>query len=109
MVETNGNQCGVRQEEEYDDERMEVVLSFIDPEGAGNACSLYRGSSTPWSVRLDQEGALMVKFKGTCAAIEQYELFKELKRLFGRDGRAGTLGRRWLGLTHECSDIEKGV
>ena len=107
VVETNGKQCGVRQEEEYDDERMEVVLSFIDPEGAGNACSLYRGSSTHCSERLDHEGALMVNFKGTCAAIEQYEPFKELKglsffRTVGRrtDGWAGALGRRWLGLTH---------
>ena len=108
VVETNGNQCGVRQEEEYDDERLEVGFSFIDREGAGNACSLYRGSSTPCSERLDQEGALMVKFKGTCAAIEQYELFKELKRLFGRTDGQVHLVVRWLGLTHECSDIEKG-
>ena len=107
VVETNGKQCGVRQEEEYDDERMEVVLSFIDPEGAGNACSLYRGSSTLCSERLDHEGALMVNFKGTCAATEQYEPFKVLKglsffRTVGRrtDGWAGALGRRWLGLTH---------
>ena len=95
---------------------MQVVLSFIDPEGAGNACSLYRGSSTPWSERLDHEGALMVNFKGTCAATEQYEPFKVLKglsffRKVGRrtDGRAGTLGRWCLGLTHRRSDIEKGV
>ena len=90
VVETIGKQCDVRQEEEYDDERMDVGFSFIDPEGAGNACSLYRGSSTPWSEKLDHEGALLVKFKGTCAAIEQYEPFKELEGLsFFR-----TVGRR---------------
>ena len=68
VVETNGKQFDVRQEEEYEDESMQVGLSFIDPEGAGNACSLCRGSSTPCSERLDHEGALMVKFKGKCAA-----------------------------------------
>ena len=74
VVETNGKQCDVRQEEEYDDESMKVGLSFTDHEGArrcaisgmlvGNACSLYRGCSTPCSERVDHEGALMVKFKG---------------------------------------------
>ena len=107
VVELNGKQCDVWQEEEYDDESMQVVVSFIDPEGARNACSLYRGSSTLCSERLDHEDALMVNFKGTCAAIEQYEPFKVLKglsffRTVGRrtDGWAGALGRRWLGLTH---------
>ena len=32
MVETIDKQCDVRQEEEYDDESMQVGLSFIDPE-----------------------------------------------------------------------------
>ena len=117
VVETNGKECDVRQEEEHDDESMKVGLSFIDHDGArrcaitgmfvGNACSLYRGCSTPCSERVDHEGALMVKFKGKCAAIEQYEPFKEQKGLpFFRavrrrtDGRAGARGRRWLGLAH---------
>ena len=55
VVETNGKECDVRQEEEHDDESMKVGLSFIDHDGArrcaitgmfvGNACSLYRGCS----------------------------------------------------------------
>ena len=110
MVETNGNQCDVRQEGEHDDESMKVGLSFKDRVGARNACSLYRGSSTPCSERLDHERALMVKFKGKCPATEQYEPFKELIGLsFFRtvsrrtDGWAGTRGRRCLLLTHGCT------
>ena len=55
VVETNGKQCDVRQDEEHDDESMKVGLSFTDHKGArrcaisgmlvGNACSLYRGCS----------------------------------------------------------------
>ena len=50
VVETNGKQCDVRQE--YDDESMLVGLSFIDRKGAGNACTLYRDSSTPWIMKV---------------------------------------------------------
>ena len=76
---------------EHDDESMKVGLSFIDHEGVrrcaisgmlvGNACSLFRGCSTLCSERVDHEGALMVKFKGKCAAIEQCEPFEEQKGL----------------------------
>ena len=114
----NGKQCDVRQEGEHDDESMKVGLSFKDRVGGGNACSLYRGSSTPCSERLDHEGALMVKFKGKCAAIEQ-GAERSLFLSHGRssDGRAGrytwsSVARthaRTGGPTHGRSDIEKRV
>ena len=65
----------------------------------------------------------MVKFKGKCAAIEQYEPFKEQERspflsrgpVVGRTDGQVHVGRRWLGLAHARtadggrSDTEMGV
>ena len=76
-------QCRVVQEDEYGDKGVKVGLSFADDEGANrfeitrkhveNSVSLCSGNGTPFSERVDREGASMVKFKGKCVPTEQDE------------------------------------
>ena len=74
VVETNDKHCDVSQQEEYEDDCIKVGLSDTDHEGTkrcaitgmlvGSASSLYCGTSTLCSGRVDHESALMVKFVG---------------------------------------------
>ena len=85
--EENGNQCEVKQEEEFNADRFKVGPSYIDREGArrcailgllvGNSCSQKCGKNALGSEMLEQQGVLMVKFKSKCAPIEQDEPFEE--------------------------------